>query len=55
MFRSKEKEREIESKEDHKKIKELRRKNLRYEGLILLGALQISALVLCYYLGKSKK
>jgi len=36
-----------------KELKELKRKNRRHNGLILLVAFQLTSLVLSYYLGRS--
>lgn len=53
LFKTKSTE-EMENKQEHK-LKKLKRKNRYYQGMILLGALQISSLMLCYYLGRSSK
>lgn len=42
----------IEGK-DLKKLAELKRQNRRRNGLLLMGALQVTSLLLCYYLGRS--
>ena len=52
MFKSKDEEKVNLQKRE---LKSLKRKNRYYQGMLLLGALQVSSLVLCYYLGRSSK
>lgn len=52
MFKSNDKEK-IDNQ--RKELENLKKKNRYYQGVVLLGALQISSLLLCYYLGRSSK
>jgi hypothetical protein len=38
-----------------KELRALKRENRRRDGLLLVAALQITSLVVCYYLGRSSK
>lgn len=44
--------------EEDKKIEELKKlkkENRHRNGLLLVGALQVTSLIICYYLGRSSK
>lgn len=49
------KQRNIETDSQKEELKKLKKKNRYYQGIVLLGALQVSSLLLCYYLGRSSK